>query len=123
MLEQVLLSTDFVVMQVEVDVYNFLKIWVYLKLHPKCDLPLKASVSETQKFFSDRLEDDIGKRIPFLATEEGLQFASTFKCLKLERLLEDSKAISLLKRDCIIPRGLLIIYTSILPTICLTFSC
>ena len=42
----------------------------------------------------------------FLATEDGLQFASTFKCLKLERLLEDSKAINLLKKDGIIPRGI-----------------
>jgi len=103
-LEQVLLSTDFVVMQVEVDVYNFLKIWVYLKLHPSCDLPLKSIVQETQKFFIDREGEDGKRKMPFLATEDGLQFASTFKCLKLERLLEDSKAINLLKKDGIIPR-------------------
>ncbi len=93
-------------MQVEVDVYNFLKIWVYLKLNPGCNLPLKAIVSETQKFFTDRTTLDNGKIVSYLATEEGLQFASTFKCLKLERLLEDSKAINLLKKDFIIPRGL-----------------
>lgn len=103
-LEQVLQSTEFVVMQVEVDVYNFLKIWVYLKLHPTCDLPLKSIVQETQKFFLEREEDDRKRKLAFLATEEGLQFASTFKCLKLERLLEDSKAINLLKKDSIIPR-------------------
>ena len=105
-LEQVLQSTEFVVMQVEVDVYNFLKIWVYLKLHPTCDLPLKAIVQETQKFFVDRETEFDRKRVAFLATEDGLQFASTFKCLKLERLLEDSKAINLLKKDSIIPRGI-----------------
>lgn len=103
-LEQVLLSTEFVVMQVEVDVYNFLKIWAYMKLHPNCNLPLKAIVSETQKFFTDRASDENKRQVFFLATEEGLQFASTFKCLKLERLLEDSKAINLLKKDSIIPR-------------------
>ncbi|XP_065071830.1 germ cell-less protein-like 1 [Rhopilema esculentum] len=101
-LEQVLQSMEFVVMQVEVDVYNFLKIWVYLKLHPTCDLPLKSIVQETQRFFIER-EQEENKRA-FLATEEGLQFASTFKCLKLERLLEDSKAINLLKKDGIIPK-------------------
>ena len=92
-------------MQVEVDVYNFLKIWVYLQLHPDCDLPLKVIVQETQKYFIDRFSDDRPK-IAFLATEEGLQFASIFKCLKLCRLLEDSKAIQLITRDYIIPRGM-----------------
>ena len=120
-LEQVLLSTEFVVMQVEVDVYNFLKIWAYMKLHPNCNLPLKAIVSETQKFFTDRASDENKRQVFFLATEEGLQFASTFKCLKLERLLEDSKAINLLKKDSIIPRGilLLLIRYYLLPLTCM----
>ena len=66
---------------------------------------MKSIVQETQKFFLEREEDDRKRKLAFLATEEGLQFASTFKCLKLERLLEDSKAINLLKKDSIIPRG------------------
>ena len=98
LLKSLLTSTDFVVMQVEMDIYNFLKIWLFLQLHPDNVLSLKKLVIETQKYFQER---DAG--MSFLQTEVGLQYVGVFRCLRLQNMLGDIKCIKLVEKDRIIP--------------------
>ena len=83
--------------------YNFLKTWLYLRLHPECDLPVKRVIVKAQEYFGQRATKD--KRA-FLMTEMGLQFAEVFKLLRLQYMLTDIKAIRLFEKDNILPRGM-----------------
>ena len=103
LLGELLLSENFVVMQVEMDIYNFLKIWLYYRIHPACDFCLKKLVIETQKYFQS--EKAINENTTFLLTDKGKPYIPVFKCLRLKNLLGDLKCIKLLEKDSIIPKG------------------
>ena len=103
LLGELLLSENFVVMQVEMDIYNFLKIWLYYRIHPACDFCLKKLVIETQKYFQS--EKLINENTTFLLTDKGKPYVSVFKCLRLKNLLGDLKCIKLLEKDSVIPKG------------------
>ena len=107
LLESLLSSKEFVVMQVEMDIYNFLKLWLYLQIHQDCDSNLKELVVKTQKFFYQEKENN-GKT--FLETELGLEYSTIFRFLRLQNMITDSKCIRVLEKDGLIPKGIQIIY-------------
>jgi len=102
LLLELLSSPNFVVMQVEMDIYNFLKIWLYFQLHPNCNFTLKKLVIETQKYFQQ--EKKLNRITKFLETSEGVPYADIFKTLRLKYMLGDLKCIKLLAKDSIIPK-------------------
>lgn len=105
LLKLLLMSKHFVVMQVEMDIYNFLKIWLYLQLHPTCELPLKKLVGETQKFFHEQKNKN---HTEFLSCPMGSKFVDVFKCLRVQNMVGDIKCIKLLEKDFIIPKDWLL---------------
>lgn len=102
LLKMLLASSNFVVMQVEMDIYNFLKVWLYLQIHQECENTLKELVTKTQKYFQQQKEKN---STAFLETDLGLPFTDVFKSLRLQNMISDSKCIKLLQKDAIIPRG------------------
>jgi len=100
LLESLLSSNEFVVMQVEMDIYNFLKLWLYLQIHQACESELKELVVKTQKYFYQQ-KDSNNKA--FLETELGLPFSNIFQSLRLQNMITDSKCIRLLEKDGLIP--------------------
>lgn len=111
LLKLLLMSKHFVVMQVEMDIYNFLKIWLYLQLHPTCELPLKKLVGETQKFFHEQKNKN---HTEFLSCPMGSKFVDVFKCLRVQNMVGDIKCIKLLEKDFIIPKGIVMFKISVL---------
>ena len=94
-------------MQVEMDVYNFMKIWLYLQLNSDYDFSLKKLVSEAQRYYHDQknLNNCSGS---LLESPVGSKYVDIFKCLRLENMIGDIKSISLLEKDNLIPRSWLL---------------
>lgn len=107
LLKALLASREFVVMQVEMDIYNFLKLWLYLQIHPACTSDLKELVVKTQKFFYQERENN---KKPFLDTELGLDYANIFSSLRLQNMITDTKCIKVIEKDKLIPKGILKVF-------------
>jgi len=101
LLKDLLLSPNLVVMQVEMDVYNFMKIWLYLQLNVDHDLSLKKLVAEAQKYYQDQKHLS---SVSLLETEIASRYVDIFKCLRLENMIGDIKSINLLDKDNLIPK-------------------
>ncbi|XP_065670716.1 germ cell-less protein-like 1 isoform X2 [Hydra vulgaris] len=112
LLINLLQSPNLAVMQVEMDIYNFLKIWLYFQMcndHSEISCP-KNLIIDTQKYFQCMQKKT---KTCFLSSEEGLQYADVFKCLRFENMLGDAKCILLLEKDAIVPQNwLLPVYQS-----------
>lgn len=106
LLEDLLASDNFVVMQVEMDIYNFLKLWLYLQIHQGCDSELNELVLKTQKYFSQQKELNAPKT--FLESELGLPYSNIFQSLRLQNMITDSKCIKLIEKDGLIPKSWLL---------------
>ena len=113
LLLNLLQSPNLAVMQVEMDIYNFLKIWLYfqLRVDNSENFCLKNLITETQKYFQGIQRKT---KTCFLSSEEGLQYAEIFKCLRFENMLGDAKCIVLLEKDAIIPQSKCVIQVSFL---------
>ncbi|XP_066935119.1 germ cell-less protein-like 1 [Clytia hemisphaerica] len=105
LLESLLSSNNFVVMQVEMDIYNFLKLWLYLQIHRDCNSELKELVIKTQKYFYAQ-KDSNSKS--FLESELGLNYANIFQSLRLQNMITDAKCIRLIEKDGLIPKAWLL---------------
>ena len=97
---QVVRSEGLFVMQIEVDVYNLLKVWVYVHLHPECTGSWKDMRAQSNLFFTSRASD-----VPFLATDQGKKFVAAFHAIRLHHVVNDIRSIQLLDADRIIPQG------------------
>ena len=101
-MRQVLSSQGLFVMQIEVDVYNLLKMWVYVRLHPDCVGSWKDVRQQTNEYFSSQASD----MNCFLETDEGKAFVPAFKSIRLHHVVNDLRSIQLLDADRIIPQGI-----------------
>lgn len=89
-------SPDLFVIQTEFTIYILLKYWLYLTLHPDCELT-DANDLKPQKFFRDRMGQ------PFLLTPDGKPYAGAFKALRLEHIIMHHLDIETIQKDNIIP--------------------
>mgnify|MGYP001795106805 CR=1 FL=1 len=98
-MEQVVKSPDLFVMQIEVDIYNLLKMWTFLKLHSDWSGTRKELSTQSTEYFRTR-GDEV-----FLETIEGLEYAAAFGGIRLYHVINDVRSIALLDEDRIIPQG------------------
>ena len=93
-------SQELFVMQIEVDVYNLLKVWAYIQLHPDCTGSWKDVRAQSNTYFSERKSD-----MCFLESDEGKAFIPVFRAIRLHHVINDTRSIQLLDTDNIIPQG------------------
>ena len=104
-MSQVINSQGLFVMQIEVDVYNLLKMWVYAQLHPECTGSWKDVREQGNTYFSSRASDYSAMNC-FLETDEGKVFVPAFRSIRLHHVVNDLRSIQLLDTDRIIPQGM-----------------
>ena len=104
-MSQVINSQGLFVMQIEVDVYNLLKMWVYVRLHPDCAGSWKDVRELANTHFSSRASDCPVMNC-FLETDEGKVFVPAFRSIRLHHVVNDLRSIQLLETDRIIPQGI-----------------
>lgn len=104
-MSQVINSQGLFVMQIEVDVYNLLKMWVYVRLHPDCAGSWKDVRELANTYFSSRASDCSAMKC-FLETDEGKVFVPAFRSIRLHHVVNDLRSIQLLDTDRIIPQGI-----------------
>lgn len=106
---QLVNSQGLFVMQIEVDVYNLLKVWVYTQLFPDCKGSWKDIREQSNTYFSLRPSD----LNCFLDTDEGKVFVPAFRAIRLHHVVNDLRSIHLLDKDRIVPQGKKFNYFSI----------
>lgn len=99
-MEQVIKSPNLFVMQIEVDTYNLVKMWMFLKLNLAWEGSKKDLLAHSNTFFQSRTSDRA-----FLETDEGAKFACVFQSVRLHHVICDIKAVRQLDQDKIIPSG------------------
>ena len=105
LMSQVITSQGLFVMQIEVDVYNLLKMWVYVRLHPDCAGSWK-DVRELANTYFSSMASDCSVMNCFLETDEGKVFVPAFRSIRLHHVVNDLRSIQLLETDRIIPQGI-----------------
>lgn len=100
LMTQLVKSQGLFVMQIEVDVYNLLKVWVYTQLCPDCKGSWKDIREQSNAYFSLRPSD----MNCFLDTDEGKVFVPAFRAIRLHHVVNDLRSIQLLDKDRIIPQ-------------------
>jgi len=113
---QVLNSQGLFVMQIEVDVYNLLKVWTYVHLYPDCTGGWKDVRAQTNAYFLTRESD-----MCFLETDEGKAFVPAFRAIRLHHVINDLRSIQLLDTDRIIPQGTQLSLCKFLVVLCLLY--
>ena len=93
-------SPDLFVMQIEVDIYNLLKMWTFLKLNTAWSGNRKELSTQSTEYFRAREGDGA-----FLETTKGLEFAAAFRGIRLYHVINDVRSVQLLDNDKIIPQG------------------
>jgi BTB/POZ domain-containing protein 13 len=102
LMEKVIKSPGLFVMQIEIDIYTLLVMWIYLKLNPSWDGTNKDLRTQSTEYFRSRANDD---NQAFLESQEGALFAQAFKGLRLNHVVNDVRSMMMLQSDNIIPSG------------------
>ncbi|XP_031565916.1 germ cell-less protein-like 1 [Actinia tenebrosa] len=102
LMEQVIKSPGLFVMQIEIDVYTLLVIWMYLKLHPLWQGTNKDLRVQSTDYFRSKSQENSQA---FLESHEGIVFAPAFKGLRLIHVVNDIRSMIMLQSDNIIPTG------------------
>ena len=100
LMSEIVNSQELFVMQIEVDVYNLLKVWAFVHLHPDYIGSWKDARAQTNAYFSERKSD-----VCFLESDEGRAFVPAFRSIRLHHVINDLRSIQLLDSDKIIPQG------------------
>lgn len=99
-MEKVIKSPNLFVMQIEVDTYNFAKMWMFLKLDGDWEGTKKDLLTDANAYFQARVGD-----CTFLETDEGSKYTRVFEGVRLNHVICDLKAVRQLDQDRIIPSG------------------
>ncbi|XP_015606242.1 protein germ cell-less isoform X2 [Cephus cinctus] len=89
---ELITSPNLVVMQTEFCIYMMLRIWLFVHIHNDED-PLQIDT-----YFKNHTWTE-----PFLATDEGKEFAAPFKTLRMKYLLLHDQDVQILYSDNLIP--------------------
>lgn len=100
LLEEVIRSSNFVVIQIEMDIYTLLKKWLYLKLNPHFSGDFKSILLIADTYFHRKAESNDSF---FLDTEPGKPFIPVFKALRLQHIIRDFISCREVEKDRIIP--------------------
>lgn len=100
LMSEIVKSQELFVMQIEVDVYNLLKVWAFVHLHPDYIGSWKDARAQTNAYFSERKSD-----VCFLESDEGRAFVPAFRSIRLHHVINDLRSVQLLDSDKIIPQG------------------
>ncbi|XP_036385433.1 germ cell-less protein-like 1 [Megalops cyprinoides] len=101
-MEQLVQSSDLFVMQVEMDVYTALKKWMFLKLCPSWNGPIKQLLADADNWIC-KSRSERGEEEAFLNTEQGAPFAPVFRQVRLQYIINDLASARILERDNILP--------------------
>ncbi|XP_026075256.1 germ cell-less protein-like 1 [Carassius auratus] len=101
-MEKLIQSSDLFVMQVEMDVYTALKKWMFLKLNPSWDGPIKQLLLDADTWLCKR-RSEAGEEEPFLNTDDGMPFVPVFRHIRLQYIINDLASARMLERDNILP--------------------
>ncbi|XP_053944756.1 germ cell-less protein-like 1 [Cuculus canorus] len=102
LMEQLISSSNLLVMQVEIDVYSTLKKWMFLQLVPSWNGTLEQLLSEADAWFA-QYRKDFGRAVPFLSSEQGKVFQSVFRRLRLQYIINDVTSAGIIDNDYLIP--------------------
>ncbi|KAL4609654.1 germ cell-less protein-like 1 [Arapaima gigas] len=109
-MEQLVRSSDLLVMQVEMDVYTALKKWMFLQLNPSWTGPIKQLLADADAWLCKR-RSELGEEETFLKTEQGAPFAPVFRHVRLQYIVNDLASARILERDNIVsPEWLSAVY-------------
>ncbi|XP_036127017.1 germ cell-less protein-like 1 [Molossus molossus] len=100
-MQELIASSELIVMEVEMDVYTMLKKWMYLQLQPKWRGPRRALLSDANLWFARAKMESEGT--PFLETEQGRAFVPVFQHLRLAYIVCDLPSARILDQDALIP--------------------
>lgn len=100
LLEDVIRSPNFVVIQIEMDIYTLLKKWLYLKLNPYFSGDFKGILAIADAYFHSGAESNDSF---FLDREQGKPFIPLFKALRLQHIIRDFISCREVEKDRIIP--------------------
>lgn len=103
LMSEIVNSQELFVMQIEVDVYNLLKVWAFVHLHPDYIGSWKDARAQTNAYFSERKSD-----VCFLESDEGRAFVPAFRSIRLHHVINDLRSVQLLDSDRIIPQDWLL---------------
>uniref|UniRef100_A0A1B6L6X6 BTB domain-containing protein n=1 Tax=Graphocephala atropunctata TaxID=36148 RepID=A0A1B6L6X6_9HEMI len=89
---------DLVVVQTEICLYQLLRFWVFLKLHPTWIWDGNKETTQVTEFFQTRPDS-----LAFLSSVEGEEFIRVFMGLHLNSLITQEKDVELIAKDRILP--------------------
>ncbi|XP_007910243.2 germ cell-less protein-like 1 [Callorhinchus milii] len=101
LMEKLISSPDLFVMQVEMDVYTALKKWMFLQLVPSWNGSLKQLLTDADAWFT-KCRKDTYSCGSFLDTEQGQPYATVFKHIRLQYVINDLTSAKIIERDRII---------------------
>ncbi|XP_036296012.1 germ cell-less protein-like 1 [Pipistrellus kuhlii] len=100
-MELLVVSSELIVIEVEIDVYTMLKKWMYLQLQPTWRGPHRALLSHANLWFARSKREWDGT--PFLETPQGSAFVPVFRHLRLAYIVCDLPSARIIDQDALIP--------------------
>ncbi|CAH6779984.1 germ cell-less protein-like 2 [Phodopus roborovskii] len=94
-------SSDLLVLQREIDLYNTLKKWIFLYFNPRWKGSLERLFTSANSWLSRHME--FIDSITFLESEEGLVFQPVFRQLRFQHIICDLTSTTILEQDRLIP--------------------
>ncbi|XP_012786706.2 germ cell-less protein-like 1 [Ochotona princeps] len=101
LMKELTASSDLLVMEVEMDVYNTLKKWMFLQLQPTWKGSRRALLQDADSCFARYKREREGA--PFLESEQGRAFVSAFQQLRLAYIICDLPSARVIDQDALIP--------------------
>ncbi|XP_014663020.1 PREDICTED: germ cell-less protein-like 1 [Priapulus caudatus] len=95
-------SPDLFVMQVEMDIYNLVKKWVFLQCNPSWSGQSKSDlVTDSQEYFRKHAENCKEKR--FIESEDVCKYLPVFRLIRLPYIISDLNSEKVIEEDKIFP--------------------
>ncbi|KAM4818485.1 germ cell-less protein-like 1 [Thomomys bottae] len=94
-------SSELLVIGVEIDVYNMLKRWMFLQLHPTWVGPQRSLQTDVDLWVDMWKTESPGTC--FLDTDEGRAFVPVFQQLRLAYIISELPSAQVIEQDALIP--------------------
>ncbi|EFO92990.1 CRE-GCL-1 protein [Caenorhabditis remanei] len=103
LLVTLLTSPNLFIMEGEYDLYKTVRLWIYMKECPDCDIDQKPDTfsQNVSRYFRDAPQNSLF-----------LKYSEIFSFLRIEQFLNCSETIKAIKADCLIPSSLITLMTS-----------
>lgn len=101
LMKEVIASAELVAMEVEMDVYNKLKKWMFLQLHPTWSGSYRTLLLEVNLWLARYNRESPDS--PFLETQQGRPFMPVFQQLRLAYIISDLSCARTIDQDALIP--------------------